>query len=213
LHFLSGVFGSADREVVMRKALLTLWLVLPIAAWAYHAGPGQDRQVLEKADVLLAEARALAKQEEWRTSAERYERALQALPAGHRAEARRIRLELDKARMLARQLPEAHADLKSLVEEMAADPTGDTGLLAEARGALASSQYYMTWLMRLEGLSAEEWEPEIEAARQNWRLLAEDSERAGDAKATRQHREDLESAVRLARMELKDLQGLPLPSQ
>jgi hypothetical protein len=27
------------------------------------------------------------------------------------------------------------------------------------------------------------------------------------------HEEDLESAVRLARMDLKDLQGLPLPSQ
>jgi len=197
----------------MRKMLLTLWLILPIAAWAYHAGPGQDQKVLESADRLLVEARAFAKQEDWRQSADRYERALQALPAGHRVPARRIRLELDKARMLARQLPEAHADLKSLVEELASDPAADAGLLAEARGALASSQYYMTWLMRLEGLPAEEWEPEIEAARQNWRLLGEESDRAGDAKAARQHREDLESAVRLARMELKDLQGLPLPSQ
>jgi uncharacterized protein (DUF58 family) len=35
----------------------------------------------------------------------------------------------------------------------------------------------------------------------------------GDEKAAGKHREDVESAVRLARMELSELQGLPLPSQ
>ena len=50
------------------------------------------------------------------------------------------------------------------------------GLLADARGALANAQYYTTWLMRLEGLPREEWQPEIEASRQNYKLLAERAE-------------------------------------
>ena len=85
--------------------------------------------------------------------------------------------------------------------------------MADARGALANAQYYTTWLMRLEGLSREEWEPEIEASRQNYKLLAEHAEEAGDEAAAEQARSDLESSIRLARMDLDELQGLPLPSQ
>jgi hypothetical protein len=64
--------------------------------------------------------------------------------------------------------------------------------------------------MRLEGLDRAEWEPEIEAARQNYRLLAE---QAGDTEAKSKHQGDVEAAIRLARMEIEDLQGLPLPSE
>src|SRR5262245_36312584 len=72
------------------------------------------------------------------------------------------------------------------------------------------SQFYTTWLMRLEGRDRKEWEPEIEAARQNWRLLAE---QAGDEKEAATHRSDLESAIKLSRLEIEDLQGLPLPGE
>jgi hypothetical protein len=75
---------------------------------------------------------------------------------------------------------------------------------------LARAQFFTTWLMRLEGLDRKEWEPEIEAARQNWRLLAEHA--ATPAEKGR-HQADLEAAVRLARIELEDLQGLPLPGE
>jgi hypothetical protein len=67
--------------------------------------------------------------------------------------------------------------------------------------------------MRLEGQPAEVWEPEIEGARQNYRLLAEQAAARGDAGALKKNQEDLESSIRLARMELSELQGLPLPSQ
>ena len=71
----------------------------------------------------------------------------------------------------------------------------------------------MTWLLRLEGKPREEWEPQIEAARQGYRLLAEDAERRGDQVLGRRSKEDLESAIRLERLQIQDLQGLPLPSQ
>jgi hypothetical protein len=196
----------------MRKPLLFAWVLLPIGAWAFHEGPGQDLMALDDAGRLLRRAHAQASAEEWAAAVDLYQEAIKILPKDRRAETWRARLELDKARMLCHKLPVAHADLKSLVDEIAADPSADPGLLADARSALASSQYYMTWLMRLEGLPREKWEPEVEAARQGYRRLAEQAEAAGDPKAKR-HREDLESAVRLARMELKDLQGLPLPSQ
>jgi hypothetical protein len=67
--------------------------------------------------------------------------------------------------------------------------------------------------MRLEGMPQDEWEPEIEAARENYKYLAEMAEKQGQADLAQRHREDLEAAIRLARMDLSELQGLPLPSQ
>lgn len=67
--------------------------------------------------------------------------------------------------------------------------------------------------MRLEGLSREEWEPHIESARQHYKLLAESASDEGTPQLVLQHQKDLESTIRLARMDLGDLQGLPLPSQ
>ncbi len=63
--------------------------------------------------------------------------------------------------------------------------------------------------MRLEGAPREEWEPRIESARQTFKQLAGDASGA----ARQEAQEDLESAIRLARMDLSELQGLPLPSQ
>ena len=197
----------------MRVLILLGWLMVPVLVGAYHYGPGQERLRLDEVASVLRQADRHAADKEWDAAVEKYEEALRLLPAGKVAEGRRIRLEKAKAQMLARKLPEAHKDLKALLEELKDDATADTRLVAETREALANSQYYMTWLMRLEGLSQATWEPEIEAARQHYRLLAEQAEAQGDAAAARKHHEDLESAVRLARLDLGELQGLPLPSQ
>lgn len=197
----------------MHKGLLAFWLVLPLGAWAYHEGPGQDQLALDNVDRLMQEAHALALDERWTEAVERYDEVLAELPSESVDAGRHARIERAKARMLSAQLPAAHTDLQDLVEEMLADGNADPDLLDRAREALASSQYYMTWLMRLEGLPREEWEPEIEAARQTYRLLAERAEARGDSAAGAKAEEDLESAIRLARMELTDLQGLPLPNQ
>ena len=85
--------------------------------------------------------------------------------------------------------------------------------VTELFGVFIARWLDLTWLMRLEGLGREAWEPEIEAARQNFKLLAEQAEKSGDRVAAQMRKEDLESAIRLARMDLSELQGLPLPSQ
>ncbi|QJW94829.1 DNA repair protein RecN [Frigoriglobus tundricola] len=200
--------------MAMRILLLTGWLLLGVgAAVAHWFGPGVDGRKLDVVARHVKAADEAVAAEDYLTVIEEYDAALKNLPEGRTAEARKIRLEKAKAQMLAQQLPDAHNELRALVDEMAGDPSADPKVLAEARSAQANSQYYTTWLMRLEGLSRDEWEPEVESARQNYRLLAEDAEKRGDTVAAAKHREDLEAAVRLARMELSELQGLNLPKQ
>jgi hypothetical protein len=202
----------------MRNLLLCGWLLLPIGAWAYHEGPGQDRVARDEAAAALEVAPEAAVAGDYASACESHGEALELLPAGDLDVARRIRLEHNKMRMQNSELPVAHEDLLALVDELAevvaeapADAdAADVGFLAEAREALANAQFYTTWLMRLEGRPREIWEPEVEAARQNYRLLAETR---GETKTIGRHQSDLESTVRLARLELEDLQGQPLPSE
>ena len=172
----------------MRTITLLAWLMLPVLMAAYHYGPGQRQLQLDKTD--------------------RY-----VLAAKHVAVDRRLRLELCKAQMHCQKLSTAHGDLKILVTELTSDPDADPELVADARSTLANSQYYMTWLMRLEGQPKSRWEPEIQAARQTYRMLAETSATGDDKNRAVVYQEDLESAILLARMDIKDLQGLPLPNQ
>ena len=197
----------------MRMVLLVCWLIVPVAAGAYHFGPGQQRMLLDDAQKLVEQAQQDAASEQWAEAETKYEQALELLPEDRVHERRRVRLERAKAQMLVKKLPVAHRDMKSLVEEMQQDENADADLLNESRRVLANSQYYITWLMRLEGKSKSEWEPEIESARQTFRMLAEDAKQPGNNDAAEKNQKDLESSVRLARMDLSDLQGLPLPSQ
>ena len=197
----------------MRTFGLLAWLMVPVLVGAYHYGPGQEKLRLDDVSRLLTEADTLAAGQHWSDASSLYEKALGLLPPGRVDEARRIRLQRAKVQMQNHQLPEASSALKELVDQLEADNSADPKLRDDARAALASSQYYMTWLMRLEGLGAEEWEPEIEDARQSYRLLAEQAEARGDQKAAGKHREDLESAIRLARLDVGELQGIDIPKQ
>lgn len=191
----------------MRIILATLWLLVPLGFAAYHYGPGQEQVKLDDTEALLAEARSAVKDENWTTAIESYQKALAKLPKENKEDSIRIQLEIAKAKMQSSGLPEARGDLASLVSQLKDDPSISSGLKEETLSALANARYYMTYLMKLEGLPAEEWEPEIEAARQEYKLLAQ----TGDDKE--KHFADLESAIRLARAEPTELYGLPIPSQ
>ena len=197
----------------MRKMAILFWLVLPIVAMAYHKGPGQKRLQWDEAADLIQAAEQHAAAEQWVDAVQNYEKALLLLDDSRRHLAWNVRLERARCQMFAKQLPLAHQDLQILAEEVQADPSASGELLARTRDALANSRYYMTWLMRLEGEPKSVWEPEIEAARQTYRLLAEESMSAGQVNNTKRYREDLEATIRLARMDLSDLQGLPIPNQ
>lgn len=206
----------------MRKFLIGLWLLLPVAAWAYHEGPGQERMALDATDAELELAEAAVAKSDWAGAIKHFEAAAKELPGldtpERLAASRRIRVSAAKAKLNAAKLVEARKELKELVKElgedaMTADDPVASALLDEARAAHANTQYYWTWLMRLEGAPRTEWEPEVEVARQAYRLLAEEAEARGESKLAFSHKEDLEATLKLARLDLEELQGLPLPSQ
>jgi len=211
----------------MKNALLFGWLLVPVAAGAYHFGPGQEHLRADRAAACVARAEAAACEARetvardgddaarylWAEAEEAYAEAIDKLPSDRVAESRALRLERAKAGMFVSKLREVRGDLEVLVDELVEDPEADETLLADAREALANSQYYSTWLLRLEGAPRETWEPEVEASRQNYRLLAERAAGSGDVGVAAKQRQNLESAIRLARMDLSELQGLPLPSQ
>ena len=197
----------------MKKWILSLWLVIPALAVAYHYGPGQRGLLMDEAGLMVAAANHYALGEDWGKTIELCEKTLETLPEEEVQLRRRVVLEKAKAQMMASQLPDARNSLVSLMDEIASDANVSSAFKNEVRQSLASSEFYMTWLMRLEGLSRSEWEPHVESARQHYKRLAESAAGNGQSREAIQHRKDLESTVRLARMDLGDLQGLPLQSQ
>lgn len=210
----------------MRKLVLFLWLLLPVGAAAYHWGPGQEHLRTDHAAAAAARGRDAAElarevqatqsdqaaRKHWADAEAAFTEALGALPAEHVEQGRRLRLERAAAMLQISKLPDARRELLGLVDELEADATVDAQLLADARSTLGNAQYYTTWLLRLEGEPRDVWEPEIEAARQNYKLVAARAEESGDAERSRVEGLNLEAALRLARMDLTELQGLPLPS-
>ncbi|HIF01450.1 MAG: hypothetical protein ABGZ23_23495 [Fuerstiella sp.] len=202
----------------MRRVLLIGWVMLLPLGGLYHLVAGPEHQDMDNIGKALAEAREMVGAEKFSAAVAQFEEALKALPVELVDDSRSIRLEMAQAKMNAARLPESNSDLKTLLDEMLADENrsdegSDVQFEQAVRESLANSQFYMTWLMRLEGLSVTEWEPEIESARQNYRMLAENAERAGQSERAQKQRENLEATIRLARLDLTDLQGLPLPNQ
>jgi hypothetical protein len=194
----------------MKTLLITLWCLLPIGLAAFHFGPGQDLLKFDDTEAQLAQAREAVANEEWGEAVETYQDALAKLPRQEKQLAYQIRLETAKAMMLNKQLPTARQDLAKLVTDLDNDEAAPQKLRDAARSTLANARYYMTYLMKLEGLPDTAWEPEIEAARQEYKLLATS---AANSELAKRSADDLESAIRLARMDPAELYGLPIPSQ
>ena len=197
----------------MRTLLIVAWLFAGLGGVIFHFGPGQEKLEMDHINRIMKDARIAVDNENWPDAVSKYDEVLGALPAEKVAESRTIILEKAKAQMMAAELPKARQSLETLLIDARADDESDPRFVAEVQSTLANSQYYMTWLMRLEGQPEEEWMPEIEAARQHYTQLTQTAEQLGDTELVKRSAEDLESSIRLARMDLGDLQALPLPSQ
>ena len=187
----------------MKIVLLLTWLAIPMGWLGWHYGPGQEALKLDASDRAVKEALAGQTAEEQLRA---WDAAIAALPKSETEQARRLRLARCEVLTAGGKLPQARKELEALYGEMNEDPKAEPAVLERVQEELAGTKYYMTWLMRLEGLPQEEWEPEIESARQHFRLLAE----KGTADKGR-YQAKLESSIRLARMDLTELQGQPLP--
>lgn len=190
----------------MKIAFLLVWLSVPVAWAAWHFGPGQESLKRDASDVAVQQATS---SEDAETQLQAWDAAIAALPPTEVAQVRRLKLSRCQTLMNSEQLPQARLELESLYQELKDDPQAEKAVLNGVQEELAGAKYYLTWLMRLEGLPQEEWEPEAESSRQHFRLLAENA----DAGNRQRYQEKLESSIKLARMDLTDLQGQPLPSK
>lgn len=197
----------------MKILIFTFWCLLPLALAAFHYGPGHEKQLFDQTADFLKSAKEHAKSEDWPQAVEAYEKALSVLPKERVSDSWPIRLRLAQARMESGGLPQAREELAALVREVEADPQADPKLRDGALATLASSRFYMTYLMKLEGLPDEEWEPEIDAARQEQKLLLQRATAAGDKVAAGIYADDLEATIRLERMDPAQLYGKAIPKQ
>ena len=195
----------------MKKNLLIfLWVLAPVALLAYHYGPGQAGLAREEAKASIQAAMDFKAKEQWPQAIDAYNEALAALPQTETAKRQQLQLARANARIYVGELPEAMLSMEHLLDETAKG--SDKELESKVRSSLASAQYYTGWLMRLELAEKEEWKEPLEKARQNFRLLAEQTDKT-DATASEDHQKNLEAVVRLARMDLSDVQALPLPKK
>ncbi|HIG83384.1 MAG TPA: hypothetical protein EYG40_10975 [Verrucomicrobia bacterium] len=195
----------------MRKFFIFIWLLVPLGAAAYHFGPGQQSIKIDQAATHIGFAEKHLMNKEFAEAVIEFDEAISLLPKENISTNNRLRLEKAKAQMQCSQLPEAYKDLLSMLSAL--DENTEPQLAADTKSTLANAQYYITWLMRLEGHSREVWEPVIESSRQNYYAAAEFAKSEGKQQSADQLVENLEASIKLARIDLDELQGLPLPSQ
>lgn len=191
----------------MRVSWFAVWSVLPLLLVALHLGPGQSWSRHDDAAQLQLAGDRLAAQSQWDGAVEQYVAALAALP-DHSHEARSaLEVSLGRALVMSGEIVEGQERLAQTLEELDAADQGASPTAAAARYELGVSSYYAAWIMRLEGAAADEWLPEAERARQQFRLLAEQSQSIDPVVSQR----SLEATTRLEQMDLSELLARPRP--
>lgn len=199
----------------MIRVVTFLILLCPLAAVAWHYGPGQTQLADYRVERLVQQAEAAATNQDWEQAVALFDQALAEIPENMSPQEQRTRRQIQLAQAQAMiqtgQILEGEAQLQTLLEELQTARRPDAELLTAVRHELATTGYFMAWLMRLEGATAEEWKPEAELARQHFRLLAEQADSPGD-EPTAFHK-NLEATIRLEQMDLSELKAKPLPKK
>src|SRR5262245_58636324 len=181
-----------------RTLFWTIWAMVPLAAIALHLGPGQRLLAHDTAADHVRLAALAEQKEDWVGAADHYAAARENLPDAGASERTRLLLREARARVYAGEIVQGSEQLESIVAEQEAKGTPDADALREARDGLGEASYFTAWLMRLEGAAADEWKPESEKARQQYRLLAESAPSGPDAES---FKKNVESVIRLELMD------------
>lgn len=192
-----------------RRITILAWCTVPLIAIAWHYGPGQPALARDVASAHLTSARAAAARADHEAATQAFAAALAALPPEDPA---RPPIELEQAVVTAAsgELLQGMDQMSDLLKRLGEAGEGQGALARATRSELGEAHYHAAWLMRLEGASTEEWTAEADAARQHFRLLTETAADPGEAEISAKN---LESAVRLQRLDLSELKGLPLPKK
>ncbi len=190
-----------------KKLLWTVWAVVPVLLAIWWFGPGQDLQARTRVASTVEQAIAAAEGKDWKLAAELFGQAIGEAPSDSPESNRWLRLRASHAEFMSGN---TWNGISGMEEVLAEAKEADPALARDARARIATAQYFATWKLRLEGAKPEVWKPEAEKARQHFRLLAEDAEARGAAE-TEDLKKNVESVIWLERMDLAELQSLPLP--
>lgn len=196
----------------MKRFALFLWLLLPLPLVVWHYGPGQKWLARDQAHKLIQHAQKAEAQKNWREAETLFRDASQRV----RNTDPRLKTQLDLALVRARYRQGGAVEAIDGIDALINEPkfhSQPAELQREARELAGRIHYHAAWVMRLEGAQKDLWMEEAELARQNFRLLAEQSLAAARPDSSQLQQTNLESAVRLQRMGLVELMARPLPEE
>lgn len=196
----------------MKRWLLLLWLLAPLPVVVWHYGAGQQWLARDRAHALLKQAQAAEAEKKWGDAEALYKEAgdeLRQAPPDLK-----MQIEIALARTQYRQGGAVNSI--DLIDRVISDKNFTSrpqALQTEARELAGRIHYYAGWVMRLEGAQRDLWLEEAELARQNFRMLAEQTRDAGQTNYSFLQQTNLELAVRLQRLSLTELMAKPLPEE
>ena len=196
----------------MKQLFLFFWLLAPLPVVVWHYGPGQKWFARDQAHGLIQRAQKLEAEKKWADAEVLYRDAA----AKVRNEDPKLKTQLDLALVRQRYRQGGAVEAIDIIDSVINEPKfhqQPTEVQRETRELAGRIHYHAAWVMRLEGAQKDLWLEEAELARQNFRLLSEETLSAGQTNYSSLQQTNLESSVRLQRMGLVDLMAKPLPEE
>ncbi|MCE9606290.1 MAG: hypothetical protein K8U03_15445 [Planctomycetia bacterium] len=165
----------------IKKWLVLLWLLVPVALLSYHFGPGRQALAWQDAAKLRAKAGAAETAGHWEQAVAAYGEALSAVPSSNDdasavAMSRdQLRLSQIRAAFQLGKLADTIADLEQFVKQTEATHGPASPVTLDARDLLGRVHYQAMAALRLESAEKQVWMKHWELSRQNFRFLAEHS--------------------------------------
>lgn len=196
----------------MKRLFLFFWLLAPLPVVVWHYGPGQRWLARDHAHSLIQQAQKFEADKKWAEAEPLYREAA----AKVRDADPQLKTQLDIALVRQRYRQGGAVEAIDMIDQVISDPKFPNQapeLRREARELAGRIHYHAAWVMRLEGAQKDLWMEEAELARQNFRLLSEETLSAGRTGYSQLQQTNLEASVRLQRMGLVDLMAKPLPEE
>jgi hypothetical protein len=186
----------------IKKWLIIVWLLIPVALLSYHYGPGQRELAWREAAASRAEAVEHEKNQHWEQAIAAYGQSLSAVPTlGDDASAAaltrdQLRLAQLRAAFQLGKLDDTLTDTRQFVDHVETTHGAQSQLAYDARDFLGRVHYQAMIVLRLESAEEQVWMKHWELSRQNFRFLAEHSL----AKRNLLDRQNLEVVIKSANL-------------
>lgn len=194
----------------MKRTLRTVWLTFAFVMLGFHLLQGRKIEAHETAIAIRELGAKAEKSGKYDLALRKFNEALKV--AENADSSLQVRLQLDAARVgiqTGESLGIAET-LDSLIERQQATQLPQS-LLRETRSLAASAHYYAAYALRLENAPRDMWLDEIERSRQHLRTLAENASNRANAKEADTYGRALESAIRLERAGVYELNSKEVP--